>query len=210
MGVTTTECTLGKAVALNWLSIFRNEARPPELRHCKRHAKASFYDVDISSCSLGVLFCCPAHLAPTLASWLTESAGPGPDRVLTNQTGLSGTVPYLHVLIALTISTNPTQKSTAKFLRHWHLLERLAAPPHTPSTTTSRHRTEPRPFSPTDKSIPSPITQNGQDLVSANPILAEVDPWTPIQAVAGRANCGQSGDTQNRRRTEENNKNCTT
>lgn len=56
VGVTTTECTLGKAVALNWLSIFRKEARLPELRHCKRHAKAKFYDVDISSCSLGVLF----------------------------------------------------------------------------------------------------------------------------------------------------------
>lgn len=138
------------------------------------------------------------------------SVGLGPDRTLTNHAGLSGTVPYLHVLIALTISTNPTQKSTAKFLRHWHLLERLAAHPHTPSTTTSRHRTEPRPFSPTDKSIPSPITQNGQDLVSANPILAEVDPWASIQAVAGRAKRDQSGKTQNRRRIEENNKICTT
>lgn len=123
----------------------------------------------MSGCSLNVLLCCPIR---TLAA---VSVGLGPDRVLTNQAGLSWTIPYLHVLIALTISTNPTKKSTAKFLRHWHLLECLAAHPHTPSTTTSRHRTEPRPFSPTDKSIPSPITQNGQDLVSANLILAEVD-----------------------------------
>lgn len=35
-------------------------------------------------------------------------------------------------------------------------------------------------------------------------------PWASIQAVAGQANCGQSGETQNRRRTEKNNKICTT